>query len=61
MTSSVLEDFPICMNNDYKINNDPVLSYRQYYIKDKSRFAKWKYTSEPTWYTKGLLNGGIYT
>ena len=59
MTSTVLEDFPICMNDDYKINNDPVLSYRQYYIKDKSRFAKWKYTTEPSWYTKGLLNGGI--
>lgn len=50
ITSSVLEDFPICMNENYKINNDPVLSYRNYYIKDKSRFAKWKYSNKPHWY-----------
>lgn len=61
MKSRVLEDFPICMNESYKINNDPVLSYREYYIKDKARFAKWKYTTEPSWYTKGLTNGGICT
>jgi len=61
MTSDKLEDFAICMDDNYKINNDPVRSYRQYYIKDKSRFAKWKYTVEPSWYTKGLLNGGLHT
>lgn len=45
-----LEDFAICMNEDYKILNDAVLSYRNYYIKDKSRFAKWKYSNKPHWY-----------
>ena len=50
------ESFAVCMNDDYKVNLDPVASYRNYYIKDKSRFAKWKYTQEPSWYSKGLNN-----
>ncbi len=45
------ESFPICMSEDYKIQNDPILSYRNYYIKDKSRFAKWKNGNIPHWYT----------
>ena len=54
--STGLEDFAICMPDVYKINLDPIASYRNYYIKDKSRFAKWKYTQEPLWYTVGLNN-----
>lgn len=57
----VLQDFPICMKDEYKISKDPVVCYKFYYIKDKSRFAKWKYTSVPSWYSKGLekLNSSI--
>jgi len=40
---------PICMKEEYKINNDVVKSYRNYYIMDKVRFAKWK-TIEPPWW-----------
>jgi len=50
----VLEDFAICMKDEYKISDDPVVCYKFYYIKDKSRFAKWRYTKEPLWYTKGV-------
>ena len=37
---------PLCMPEEYKINtgnslNDAIESYRKYYIKDKSSFAKW--------------------
>ena len=57
----VLQDFPICMKDEYKISKDPVVCYKFYYIKDKSRFAKWKHTSVPSWYLKGLkkLNSSI--
>ncbi len=33
---------------------DPVEAYRWYYILDKSRFAKWKYSNVPEWYPKYL-------
>lgn len=49
-----LQDFPICMKEEYKISTDPVVCYKFYYIVDKSRFAKWKYTKVPLWYEKGL-------
>lgn len=45
-----LTEFALCMPDQFKINNDPVLSYRNFYIKDKSRFAKWKLGNIPDWY-----------
>ena len=41
----------ICMDDQYKISQDPIECYREYYIKNKSRFAKWKNVSPPDWYT----------
>ena len=45
-----LQAFPICMKEDYKISHDPVDCYREYYIKDKVRFAKWKTQPPPWWH-----------
>ena len=42
--------FPICMKEEYKISKDPVDCYREYYIKDKVRFAKWKKGNIPQWW-----------
>ena len=39
---------PICMKDEYKLDG-VIDSYRNYYIKDKVRFAKWK-TKEPEWW-----------
>lgn len=50
MKSSNLEDFKVCMANEYKVNSNPVDCYRNYYIKDKVRFAKWKYSEKPEWF-----------
>ena len=48
--------FPICMKEEYKVDDDPVKSYRNYYIKDKVRFAKWEPRAQtPKWY-KEMLN-----
>jgi hypothetical protein len=41
-------NIPQCMPDDCKSDN-PVIAYRQYYIKYKSHFAKWK-TKTPEWY-----------
>lgn len=51
----VLQDFAICMKEDYKISKDPVICYKFYYIMDKSRFAKWRIGNIPVWYSKGLI------
>jgi hypothetical protein len=48
--------FPICMKDEYKISADPVECYREYYIKDKVRFARWKMNNEPAWWKKRLTS-----
>ena len=48
---SGLKPFPICMKEEYKVSDDPVECYREYYIKDKVRFAKWKKGNVPKWWT----------
>ena len=48
------ENPPQCMPNEYK-KDFYVDAYREFYIKDKSRFAKWKLET-PQWYLKGLQN-----
>lgn len=42
---------PQCMPEIYK-NNDTVQAYRNYYLGEKIRFAKWKYTKIPHWISK---------
>ena len=47
--------FAICMKEEYKVENDPVQSYRNYYIQDKVRFAKWEPRSTmPQWFKRGI-------
>ena len=43
-----LTPFRLAMPDIYK-DKDPVKSYRDYYIGEKARFAKWK-TSPPAWW-----------
>lgn len=33
---------PQCMPDQYKVANNPVKAYQQYYVGEKARFAKWK-------------------
>lgn len=49
-----LTPFALAMPDQYKVPNDPVASYRAYYIGDKDRIAKWKHGNTPEWYTRGL-------
>ena len=41
---------PQCMPDIYKVEGDPVAGYRNYYLGDKSRFAKWSKTEPPPWW-----------
>lgn len=47
-----LTPFAICMDNVFKIDNDPVKSYRNYYIKAKSHLFDWKNREIPDWITE---------
>lgn len=47
-----LTPFAIAMKNEYKISNNPIECYRNYYLKDKIRFAKWNYSSQPSWWSQ---------
>tara|TARA_R100000081_G_C4810421_1_gene170718 strand:- start:1784 stop:1945 length:162 start_codon:yes stop_codon:yes gene_type:complete len=45
------------MKEEYKVGDDPIQSYRKYYIKDKVRFAKWEPRAKtPDWFLQGVTN-----
>lgn len=48
-----LTPFAQAMPDQYK-NQDTAEAYRQYYIHEKSRFAKWKMGNTPLWFTEGV-------
>lgn len=43
---------PLVMPNVYKKHGDPATSYRNFYIGDKFRFAKWTNRNIPRWFFK---------
>jgi hypothetical protein len=45
---------PQAMPDYCKVQGNAVQAYRQYYIQEKSRFAKWKMGNMPDWYKEGL-------
>ena len=47
------------MPDIYKVTNDSIRSYQNYYIHDKSSFAKWKKRETPEWFSYGLKNANI--
>tara|TARA_R100000951_G_scaffold111369_1_gene110317 strand:+ start:1809 stop:2324 length:516 start_codon:yes stop_codon:yes gene_type:complete len=47
-------DPPQCMPDDCKVDGDTIAAYRNYYIREKSYMARWKFTQEPIWYTIGM-------
>lgn len=49
-------DPPQCMP-DYCKGEDTVLAYQNYYILEKSRFAKWKKRPVPEWFSGGTPDG----
>ncbi len=46
--------FVVCMKEEFKISSNPVECYREYYIKDKVRFAKWKKGNIPEWWENAV-------
>jgi len=50
-----LTPFAQAMPDQYK-DVDAVQAYRNYYIHEKARFAKWKHTEPPDWFVEGVSN-----
>jgi len=50
-----LTEFAQAMPEEYRVEGDAVQAYRNYYIGDKSRFAKWTKCEIPGWFQVGLL------
>jgi len=42
---------PQCMPDEYKVDNDPIQGYRNYYLNDKAYMAKWTNRKQPEWWT----------
>jgi hypothetical protein len=49
-----LTEFALAMPDIYKIQGNPIESYK-YYYKSKKQFASWKKRSTPTWFNKKTL------
>ena len=49
-----LTEPPQCMPDYCKIEDDAIMGYRNYYIREKSYMARWNFTPEPIWYTIGM-------
>jgi hypothetical protein len=44
-----LTNFVQAMPEQYK-NENAVVAYREYYLNEKARFAKWAYSETPDWF-----------
>lgn len=45
-----LTPFPQAMPDKYKVTDDTVLAYRNFYRGDKAKFAKWTKRAPPEWF-----------
>jgi len=48
-------DPPLSMPDEYKVD-DVVISYQNYYVGDKARFAKWTNRRPPEWFIQRIPN-----
>ena len=48
---SSMTPMPQCMPDEYKVDNDPIQGYRNYYLNDKAYMAKWTNRKQPEWWT----------
>jgi len=45
-----ITEHPQCMPEQYKVSNNTVAAYRNYYIGEKHHIATWKKRSQPDWW-----------
>ncbi len=49
MTKTALTPFPQCMPDQYKVEDDPVQAYRNYYLGEKREMLQYTNREEPSW------------
>ena len=52
--STGLTEFPQTMPEQYKVPGDPVQAYRNFYVGEKLKFARWTRRRRPTWIAEAL-------
>jgi len=52
--STGLTDFPQAMPEEYRVPGDPVQAYRNFYVGEKLRFARWTRRRRPAWIAEAL-------
>ena len=50
--------FAVAMPDEYKVVGDPVQSYRNYYHGSKARFARWRHSAPPSWWSPHTYRHG---
>lgn len=45
--------FPLAMGDEFKVPNDPIASYKNYYLGPKAAFARWTNRTTPDWFKTG--------
>lgn len=51
---NALTPYAQAMPDKYRNSEDAILAYRNYYINEKNKFAKWTRREVPMWYTQGI-------
>lgn len=51
---STMTPFALCMPDEYKVEGNPVLSYRKYYMEAKRDICKWK-LKIPAWWNDATI------
>ena len=59
LSDTGLTTFAQAMPDQYRVPNDPVTAYRNYYLGEKAGFAKWKLGNVPEWWTNKALVGCV--
>lgn len=54
-SSHGLTMFPQAMPDKYKVKGDAVAAYRNFYVGDKAKFAKWTKREAPGWFTQSCV------
>ena len=58
ISKGIITEFPQAMPDQYK-NQNAVIAYRQYYLAEKIKFAKWKLGNTPMWFIKKIPTDGL--
>jgi hypothetical protein len=56
-----LTEFAQTLPEQYRVPGDAVKAYRQFYIGEKARFARWTRRKPPPWFTEAIKKKGLET